>query len=534
MAEENFGGLDDPQFDLEEGGNQPAPPKKSTFNRKWLIRGVVAVVCLTAAILMFNRFNTQNTPKKSSKNKSDITSSELSKEQKEQDEKKQQEEEKKKKKKIKYQIIFSLLEPSPFSKIVKELSMANIPFQTQQTGNKYSVLVDEDRLDEARNLLAIKGLPGPKNRGYELLDESQTLGVTEFDKRIRFLRALSGELEVAISQFNMIESAKVQIVLPEQRLFSVSQPPVTAAVLIKKFPGAKLNDDVVFSIIQLVANAVENLQLQNVSVIDTEGVVLSESIMERINIRKNALSASVNPEFSSQNVTEIQPSTSVTTGPNPIVPDYDQMVEWFDIKKKYEEILSQKASKQVLGILPIGTFKLAVNADLGSVENGEVVDVRRISVSIVVDNLNDDIYLDEETKKRIFTAIAGAVGYVKGRDTITLSKADFTILTEEERQQLSDLRQKEIRKKWMIVAGISVSGILISLFVLFKFFNFIKGSIKNKLSSKKIKEIEPEDNNFQEIQNEISNEKKFEQVRGLLDQNPQAMKRLIENWLTQG
>ena len=86
-----------------------------------------------------------------------------------------------------------------------------------------------------------------------------------------------------------VETAKVQIVLPEQRLFAVTQPPVTASVLIRRVPDKELNDDIVFSVIQYIANAVENLQPENVSVIDTEGHVLSLGIFERMAARQAGL-----------------------------------------------------------------------------------------------------------------------------------------------------------------------------------------------------------------------------------------------------
>ena len=59
---------------------------------------------------------------------------------------------------------------------------------------------------------------------------------------------------------DIIEASKVQIVLPEQRLFTVTQPPVTAAILIRLKRGTESTDEIVFSIMQMAANAVENLQ----------------------------------------------------------------------------------------------------------------------------------------------------------------------------------------------------------------------------------------------------------------------------------
>ena len=119
---------------------------------------------------------------------------------------------KEKKKKIKYAQLFSQMDSGDTSKILKELSIKDITFTTQQAGQKFSISVDQDQLDEARNLLAIKGLPsGTAKKGYELLDDTATLGVTEFDKRIRFLRALSGELEKQFQSLKLLNLRKFKL-----------------------------------------------------------------------------------------------------------------------------------------------------------------------------------------------------------------------------------------------------------------------------------------------------------------------------------
>ena len=52
--------------------------------------------------------------------------------------------------------------------------------------------------------LTIKGMPSGKAKGYEIFDEASNLGVTEFDKRIRLIEALSGEMEKAIMSLMLL------------------------------------------------------------------------------------------------------------------------------------------------------------------------------------------------------------------------------------------------------------------------------------------------------------------------------------------
>ena len=89
--------------------------------------------------------------------------------------------------------------------------------------------------------------------------------------------------------------------------------------------------------------------------------------------------------------------------------------------------------------MPLGTFKLAVSSDISAISEGDAVDVRRLTISVVVDNNNDDIFLDQPLKKQIFSTIAGAVGYVRGRDNIQLTKADFLEFSDEDRKRYEKL-----------------------------------------------------------------------------------------------
>ncbi len=428
-------------------------------------------------------------------------------------------------KKLKYTKLYDLTADET-SKALKELSMANLPFTTEQKGKNFALSVDEKRVEEAKNILAIKGIPGGGNKGYELLDNSQTLGVTEFDKRVRFVRALSGELEKAILQFDVIENCKVQIVLPEQKLFAVTQPPVTASILIRKYPGSQISDDVVFSIIQLVANAVENLQPENVSVIDTEGVVLSNGIFERMAARDARLGKKPNQPT----INEVNLDEEVALG-TPVIPNFEDIKKWQEVKLKFEHSLEEKAFEQLVGILPEGSFKVAINADLGPLENGEIVDVKRLTTSIVLDNNRQDIFLDQNLKKQIFNTVASAIGYVKGRDTIQLNKADFSIMTEDEKRKLAQKQRfMRIVRKVGPYIPYTVGG-AISIALLFFGVKWIRKQLKNSsLFSEPLLE-NTRDSDFSSLQEELSTETQLDRVKTIANDNPELIAQVMQQWL---
>ncbi|MGA0241666.1 MAG: flagellar M-ring protein FliF C-terminal domain-containing protein [Candidatus Marinamargulisbacteria bacterium] len=320
---------------------------------------------------------------------------------------------KKKKKKIKYVDLYKQLESKQMGAILRELSYNNIAYNILQNGKQFDLQVDQTQLTDAKHLLAIKGLPTSTAKGYEIFDEASNLGVTEFDKRIRLVRALSGEMERSIMQFDVVDYAYVEIVIPETRLFAVTQPPVTSSILIKRKNGANVNDETVYAIIQLVANSVENLLPENISVVDTEGRVLSTGVMDRMTQKINADKKQSRPV-----------TTSMGNG-KVIIPVIEDVVDWFQLKFNYETVLEKKSVNQLVGVLPSGSYKTAVTIDLNSVSQTGAPDIKQIVTSVVVDDQYDEVTLNEATMAQIRQAVAGAVGYVEGRDQIHISNARF-------------------------------------------------------------------------------------------------------------
>ncbi len=374
---------------------------------------------------------------------------------------------KKKKKKIKYVDLYKQLESKQLSPILRELSYLNISYNVVQNGKQFDLQVDEDQMDEAKHVLAIKGMPSGSVKGYEIFDEASNLGVTEFDKRIRLIRALSGEMEKSIMEFDVVDYAYVEIVIPETKLFAVTQPPVTSSILIKRKNGANINDETVYAIMQLVSNSVENLLPENISVVDTEGRVLSTGVLDRMTKKIEEIENKSKP-----------PIAGVGNG-KVIIPAIEDVVDWFQLKFNYETVLEKKAINQLNGVLPIGSYKTAVTIDLNSVSKTGAPDIKQIVTSVVVDDQFEEVELTNETMDQIKQAVAGAVGYVEGRDKIHISKASFLPkrvnqidIEEEETREIilpKDTvldKLSRVARLWPIFAigAVITSGILVALF----------------------------------------------------------------------
>src|SRR6185437_14709925 len=96
-------------------------------------------------------------------------------------------------------------------------------------------------------------------------------------QRANYIRAVQGELARTISQIDEVESARVMIVLPENRLLLDKDKYATASVFVRVRGNTQLQPSSINSIRFLVANSVEGLKPNHVTVVDNLGNVLSEN-----------------------------------------------------------------------------------------------------------------------------------------------------------------------------------------------------------------------------------------------------------------
>ncbi len=98
--------------------------------------------------------------------------------------------------------------------------------------------------------------------------------MTDFQERVAKTRAIEGELQRTISGLNPVEAARVNIAIPDQRLYTSQQAPSTASVAVKMKPGSSLTSSEITGITMLVARAVEGLRPEDVTIVDQDGNVL--------------------------------------------------------------------------------------------------------------------------------------------------------------------------------------------------------------------------------------------------------------------
>jgi flagellar biosynthesis/type III secretory pathway M-ring protein FliF/YscJ len=332
--------------------------------------------------------------------------------------------------KIKYKRLHSQMENDVTSQAIKELSLHGIAFDVERSGRFFDLSVDRRYYESAKNLLALKGIPSRGATGFELLDEDQGFGVTEYDKRIRYNRALAGELSKMIAQFYDVQDSQVRIVFPEKASWQKKQPPVTASVLVRGVDGRRVSDKTVFSIMNLVQNSIENLEFSNISVVDTYSNVLSIGIEERIKTINVSQSTAPEIKQTATPIVSVKPKAPVETIQEKQGVDSIDSEAWLDarnaLKISMEQDRLEKMNKMLMGVLPNNTYQSTLSIEFSDVidQQFNAVDIKRMTISIVVDSDQIPI-LEPVLKKKIFSVVAGSVAYVQGRDTIQLNLASL-------------------------------------------------------------------------------------------------------------
>lgn len=138
---------------------------------------------------------------------------------------------------------------------------------------KVNVKVYQKDFDKAA--LAISKSDLLQDDGFNLFDKSDW-AASDYDKRIKMMRAVNGDISRIVSRMSGIKWATVRVNIPEPQLFSQSQAATTATVQAElKDENAKLTRAQVKSVINLLVGYVPNLQKNNISIIDTNGQTYS-------------------------------------------------------------------------------------------------------------------------------------------------------------------------------------------------------------------------------------------------------------------
>ena len=183
-----------------------------------------------------------------------------------------------------YRVLFANVNEGDGAAIITALQQMNVPYQFTEGGG--AITVPQALVYETRLKLAGQGLPKAGNVGFELL-ENQKFGTSQFVERVNYLRGLEGELARSVSSLGQVKSARVHLAVPKPSAFVREQERPTASVIVTLHPGRVIDGAQIAAIARLVSSAVPGMRAQEVSIMDTEGGIVSTSA-----VRQDGLDAS--------------------------------------------------------------------------------------------------------------------------------------------------------------------------------------------------------------------------------------------------
>lgn len=462
-------------------------------------------------------------------------------------------------------VIYSNLELKDAANVIARLKELAIPYEIRDEGR--SIAVPKERADQARIGLAEKKLPAGGQVGWEIFDESR-LGATDFDRRIQLIRAISGELARNIQRIEGIEDARVQVVIPETQLFAATVAPVTAAVLIRLRSGYELAPGKIEGIVFLVANSVENLQPENVTVIDDSGRILTArggkaplkyapaptpaelpvtllvpetaaapATPETIIKKEMPAAKTATAETAAKMTTAEAPKAALTTMPT--LTASEKIVLKVQTKKELEADLSGKAQELLNRFYPVSSIIVKVTAEIKPAKEKELkakdLKIKKLNAIVLVDNRID---FNKNLKQATFTTVAAAINYNKKRgDRIIVQRVPFHLAN-------PPLLVGSSKAKPGKPAGRSVLGLaqMLSLVSLGRYLwwgaallailamLWWLGSFRRKQETVPLAETGP-----LAPPPPVAGERfsKLDQVRNMADRNPEQVAELLKRWLSE-
>ena len=412
-----------------------------------------------------------------------------------------------------YAVLYTDLELEDAKQIIARLESSNVEYKLTRNGTEIMVPVDQVnkmRVETAELALASKG----SNVGYELFDNTDALGSTNFVQNVNLLRALEGELARTIRSVDNIKSARVHLVLPKREMFSKEEQAPSASVVIRTVDGP-LSAQSVQAVQKLVAASVPKLDVKNVAIVDSNGNLLTREENDTVVISNR--NARMHQEQERKMSQQVQNLLERTVGPGKVRAqvnlemDFDQVVTNEEIFDPESQVVRSQASSSddssttenegspvtVAQNIPNGDNVLqnqdtgsytqtsksesTINYEISKVVRNKVKNtgtIKRLTAAVVVDGIyeTDDngnkVYRprSEEEMQQLTDLVKSAVGFNADRgDMVKVENLRFVSLEPDTQKKeeiliLGFTKEEVIRMAEGI--GVAIVAILVILLVI--------------------------------------------------------------------
>ena len=171
--------------------------------------------------------------------------------------------------------LYPSMSESDRSEAFAQLQSANIRVSIDQ--NRGTLMVPNDEYYQARMLLAANGLPSDgSTQALDTLGTASSMTTSQFMEQAQYTAAIESEIAKSIMRISTIESARVHLAAPRQSSYIRNRQPAKASVVLEAFPGRVVSPSQVQAIVNLVSSSVPYLSIDDVSVVDQMGSLLSD------------------------------------------------------------------------------------------------------------------------------------------------------------------------------------------------------------------------------------------------------------------
>lgn len=450
-----------------------------------------------------------------------------------------------------YGTLFSNLAPQDASKIVEKLKEKSIPYQLE--GNGSSILVPKESLYDLRLSLAGEGLPQSSTVGYEIFDKTN-LGISDFVQKINYRRALEGELARTILQIGEVEGARVHIVIPEKKLFKEDEKPPTASVILKLRTGRTPSRETIQGIVHLISSSIEGLETDNVTVVDSRGMLLSNNNKQNTLAALTATQYELQRQVESSLTNKAQSMLDGVLGYNNAIVQVTAELDFRQVERtseKYDPENTAIRSEQISEDKTTSKDSSPSSSRNNTVTNYEVNkevaritenqgSIKRISVAVTVNGKQKEVIRGgetvyenepqtEEVLNKISEVVKRAVGYTVQRgDEISVVNLPFAVekIKDDFEYQVSPVTKYNDWIKLVIIAVAMAAAVVILLSLLKRFKNTdtSTGTVNALTAS-------PLQARYDAV---LSQGNRREVVAELLNNNPEEASRLLKAWLADG
>ncbi len=190
-----------------------------------------------------------------------------------------------------------------------ELEASGIDFAVIGSGNSLTLKTSKEFINIAKIKLVTSEASTSKHVGWEIFEKS-SLGTTNFENKVKYLRALEGELSRSLESLSGILSASVKIAIPKETIFTERKSEVSASAVLTIKPGVFLTQKQIDGIKNFIASAVSDLKVENIKLIDQDGAMLQQSRDELENqqsVTQNKYKKQMEKEFVAKIVALLEP-----------------------------------------------------------------------------------------------------------------------------------------------------------------------------------------------------------------------------------